>query len=175
MGEHVSFIDTNIKNKLTDLCGNSLLQNDLIGSFCEIISTDYFLLELIIATALREEPDAVLPSPNPQNSGVAWTVLLSTDDMFQETSARCKAVEPEQWLQRHPEAGSSWSSWSQASQRFAFASSALREEPDAVLPNLISHKVFIKSFSKIQFPHKSVNLFFILVIVKDKLTNLYGN
>ena len=33
---------------------------------------------------------------------------------------------------------------------------------------LISHKVFLKSFCKSQFPHKSVNLFFILVIVMDK-------
>ena len=32
---------------------------------------------------------------------------------------------------------------------------------------LIPHEVFLKSFDKIQFPHKSVNLFFILVIGKD--------
>jgi len=36
---------------------------------------------------------------------------LSSDHVFQETSARYRAVEPEQWLQRHPEAGSSWPSW----------------------------------------------------------------
>jgi len=30
--------------------------------------------------------------------------------------ARYRAVEPEQWLQRHPEAGSSWPSWPKASQ-----------------------------------------------------------
>ena len=41
---------------------------------------------------------------------------LSSDEVFQETSARYRAVEPEQWLQRHPEAGSSWPSWPQASQ-----------------------------------------------------------
>ena len=35
--------------------------------------------------------------------------------------------------------------------------------------------VFIKLFCKSQFPHKSVNLFFILVIIKDKLTDLCGN
>ena len=29
---------------------------------------------------------------------------------------------------------------------------------------LISHKVFLKSFCKSQFPHKPVNVFFILVI-----------
>jgi len=40
---------------------------------------------------------------------------LSSDDVFRETSARYRAVEPEQWLQRHPEAGSSWPSWPQAS------------------------------------------------------------
>ena len=32
----------------------------------------------------------------------------------------------------------------------------------------------IKSFCKSQFPHKSVNLFFTLLIVKDKLTDLWG-
>ena len=40
---------------------------------------------------------------------------LSSDDVFQETSARYRAVEPEKWLQRHPEAGSSWSSWPRSS------------------------------------------------------------
>ena len=34
---------------------------------------------------------------------------------------------------------------------------------------------FIKSFSRCQFPHKSVNLFFILVMIKEKLTDLWGN
>jgi len=38
----------------------------------------------------------------------------------------------------------------------------------------ISHKVIWKSFCKSQFPHKSVNLFFRLVLVKDKFTNLWG-
>jgi len=42
-------------------------------------------------------------------------------------------------------------------------------------PELISHKVFLKSFCKGQSPHKSVNVFFILVIVKDKLTGLWGS
>ena len=36
-------------------------------------------------------------------------------DVLQETSARYKAVEPEQRLQRHPEAGSSWPGWPKAS------------------------------------------------------------
>jgi len=40
---------------------------------------------------------------------------------------------------------------------------------------LVSQKVFIKSFCKSQFPHKSVNLLFILVIIKDNLTDLCGN
>ena len=38
---------------------------------------------------------------------------------------------------------------------------------------LISHKMFIKAFLKSQFPHKFVNLFFILVLAKDKLTDLW--
>ena len=41
--------------------------------------------------------------------------------------------------------------------------------------NIISQKVFIKLFRKIQFPHKFVNLFFMLLILRDKLTNLCGN
>jgi hypothetical protein len=40
---------------------------------------------------------------------------LSSGIVFQEKSARYRAVEPEQWLQRHPDAGSSWSIWPQAS------------------------------------------------------------
>jgi len=39
----------------------------------------------------------------------------------------------------------------------------------------LSHTVFLKSFCKSRFPHKSVNLFFILVIVKDKLTDMWGS
>ena len=35
--------------------------------------------------------------------------------------------------------------------------------------------MFQKSFGKSQFPHKFVNSFFILVIIKDKLTDLWGN
>ena len=39
----------------------------------------------------------------------------------------------------------------------------------------ISHKVFIKSFGKSQLPHKSVNVYLILVMVKGELTDLLGN
>ena len=44
-----------------------------------------------------------------------WCLSLRSDDAFQETSARYRTVEPEQWLQRHPEAGSSWPSWLRSS------------------------------------------------------------
>ena len=36
------------------------------------------------------------------------------------------------------------------------------------------YEVFLKSFCKSQFPYKFVNLFFVLVIVNDELTNLWG-
>ena len=39
----------------------------------------------------------------------------------------------------------------------------------------ISHKVLLKSFCKSHFPHKSVNLLFVLVMIKIKLTDLCGN
>ena len=38
----------------------------------------------------------------------------------------------------------------------------------------LNESVF-KSFGKSQFPHKSVNLSFILVIVKNELTDLWGS
>jgi hypothetical protein len=41
--------------------------------------------------------------------------------------------------------------------------------------DLISQKVFIQSFCKSQFPHKSVYLFFVLVMVEDTLTDLWGS
>ena len=41
-------------------------------------------------------------------------LTLSSDDVFQVTFARYRAVGPEQWLQLHPEAGSSWPSWPEA-------------------------------------------------------------
>ena len=42
-------------------------------------------------------------------------------------------------------------------------------------PYLISRKAFLNSLCKSQSPHKSVNLFLILVIVKDKSTDLWGS
>ena len=39
----------------------------------------------------------------------------------------------------------------------------------------ITQKVLIKLFCKSQFPHKSVNLFFIITDSTNKLTDLYGN
>ena len=40
----------------------------------------------------------------------------------------------------------------------------------------LSHReVFIKSFCKSQFPHKFVDLFSTLVLIKEKLTDLWGN
>ena len=46
---------------------------------------------------------------------------------------------------------------------------------EAVSEQFISQKVFIESFYKTQFPHKSVILLFFSVITKDTLTNLCGN
>ena len=40
---------------------------------------------------------------------------------------------------------------------------------------LVSQKVFVKSSCRSRFPHKSVNLFFILAIINKKLTDLWGN
>jgi len=40
------------------------------------------------------------------------------------------------------------------------------------LERRISHKVFLKSFCKSQFPHKSVNLSFTITNIKDMLTEL---
>ena len=40
---------------------------------------------------------------------------------------------------------------------------------------LTSQKVFIKLFCKSEFTHKSVNSFFILVMIKNNLTDLCGN
>ena len=37
---------------------------------------------------------------------------------------------------------------------------------------LIAHKELVKSFCKSQFPHKSVNTFFIVANIKKKLTDL---
>jgi len=39
---------------------------------------------------------------------------------------------------------------------------------------LFLHKRFLESFCESQFPHESVNLFFILVIVKDRLMDMWG-
>ena len=41
--------------------------------------------------------------------------------------------------------------------------------------NLILHKVSTQSFGKSQFPHKSINLFLLLVMMKDTLTIVLEN
>ena len=41
--------------------------------------------------------------------------------------------------------------------------------------NLISHKVFFKSFCRSQLHHKSVNLSFTIASIKNKLTDFCGN
>ena len=41
--------------------------------------------------------------------------------------------------------------------------------------DVISQRLFIKSFCKSSFPHKFVNKFFILVIMKDTMRNKCGN
>ena len=43
------------------------------------------------------------------------------------------------------------------------------------LSTLISLKVFSRSFCRSPFPHKSVYLSFIIIDIKKKLTDLYGN
>jgi len=43
------------------------------------------------------------------------------------------------------------------------------------LPGTYLTKVFLKSFCKSQFPHKFVNYFFTLVIVKDRFADLWGS
>ena len=50
---------------------------------------------------------------------------------------------------------------------------ALTCEVSHVTTTLISHKVIMKLFCKSEFPHKSVDFFVILVIVKDNLTDLW--
>ena len=60
-----------------------------------------------------------------------------------------------------------------------FFTESLKIDPSYVpalmgLGKLISQKVFLKSFCKCQFPHEFVNVFFILVIEKNKLTDVWG-
>ena len=43
------------------------------------------------------------------------------------------------------------------------------------MKGVISQKVFIELFCESQFPHKFVNLFFLLVMIKIKWTYLSGN
>ena len=54
----------------------------------------------------------------------------------------------------------------------------MREVQRCILPardNIVSQEVFIKSFGKSQFPHKSVNLSSVINNIKNKLTDLCGN
>ena len=50
---NVSFIVTNMNNKLTDLWGNSLLQNDFINTFCEIRAGGTSSISSIVASSVN--------------------------------------------------------------------------------------------------------------------------
>ena len=50
-----------------------------------------------------------------------------------------------------------------------------RGQAGMVASNFVLHKVFLKSYLKGQFPHKFVNLLFTSVIVKNKLTDVWGS
>jgi len=52
---------------------------------------------------------------------------------------------------------------------------ALSERPSVPLRTCHPQKGLMTSFCKGQIPHKSVNFFVILVMMKDKLTDLCGN
>ena len=57
--------------------------------------------------------------------------------------------------------------------RMRFVNFGAREGPNHHRQyKFISHKVFVESFWKSQLPHKSVNLFFTSVKIKDKLRDL---
>ena len=59
--------------------------------------------------------------------------------------------------------------------RGARARARVRGAPPHRQQDLISQKVFTKSICESKFPHKFVNLFFMSVVMKDKLTDLCGS
>jgi hypothetical protein len=48
-------------------------------------------------------------------------------------------------------------------------------EGSQLCPTFISHEVIINSFCKSKFPHELVNLSLSITIIKNKLTDLWGN
>jgi len=58
---------------------------------------------------------------------------------------------------------------------YKVGATAVAPYPQSQIPNFISQKVFIKSFGKSQFTHKSVNLSFIITNIKNKLTDSCGH
>ena len=48
-------------------------------------------------------------------------------------------------------------------------------EPHILVCDLISQKLFITSFYKSRFPHKPVNVSFIITDINNELTNSCGN
>ena len=52
------FLSSNTKNKLTNLCGNRPLQNDLINAFCEMS-----LLALVLSLEMKSPALARAPTP----------------------------------------------------------------------------------------------------------------
>ena len=69
------------------------------------------------------------------------------------------------WCTRRTERGSE--------RRWSFPSSTTSATASTASSSTVSSH--IKSFGKSQSPHKSVNLFSILVMIKDKLSDLCGN
>ena len=98
-----------------DLCGNRLLQNDTTNTFCKTkarMSTNALDHTADNHSGRRGSPtDIQTDSRWPSHRKSLCNTQCGNADLFH----RLSSDEPEQLLQRHPTAGSSWPSWSQAS------------------------------------------------------------
>ena len=68
-----------------------------------------------------------------------------------------------------------WKSLKILSKKYWVVPSSLGGGRSVSVVKSISRKVFIKSFCKRRFPHKSVNLFFMITDIKSELVDLCGN
>ena len=145
------------------------MQNDLTNTFCEIKSHNRCHRRTGATRCSRVEQDS---TPGEQRVPTGWSGLPigsregADDRPHTHTLSLCLSHTIS--LSR-PARGGGRTWRGRAAQGFVSFGAHLS------VCDLISQKVFVESFCKSQFPHKFVNVSFIIANITNKLTNFCGN
>ena len=141
-----------MNNKLADLCGDWLLQNDFKNTLCEIS-----FVPTNIAIMLRRRANVAHSS-----QVIREALVFKVHRHLYHSTLGSRVIQKKKY-----KTGKAFRPWLSGTRRYNVLSCSLFV--------LISHEGFLKACCKSQFPHRSVNLFVILVITKKYLTISWGS